>query len=331
MQRSRSRPRKTPRKIYDSVIEYFPKFIMFSRLESSPISGYGHLFCRTRLGQIVTIIYAIFGIPLTMTVLNNIGKLLYNCLRMLYKGGAKLFFKMWNACWKRAERFDHRLSGISTFVELDVDSSPNNLPFTVAVMIMVIYTLSSAGVFLYWEKDWDYFTAIYFMFVSLSTIGLGDVIPEHQMYMLSAFALILVGLALVSMCISVMQAKLERTYHEAFGSIEQSIQDLKVPQGLGPVEEKSEMEQVHHSHGKPHMPTHLGIFSSMDQDDGATSPDSPDDETHPGGDLGEKDQNKDGNETKDTGDQTDSKVPTGKPPKGKKTAKVKWRNKSDSG
>ncbi len=45
--------------------------------------------------------------------------------------------------------------------------------------------------------------------ISLTTIGLGDVVPKHPKYMLAASALILVGLALVSTCVNLIHNKLD--------------------------------------------------------------------------------------------------------------------------
>lgn len=50
--------------------------------------------------------------------------------------------------------------------------------------------------------------------LSLTTIGLGDVIPEHPKYMTIAYGLVVIGLALVSMSISVIQNKIEQLYYQ---------------------------------------------------------------------------------------------------------------------
>lgn len=69
-----------------------------------------------------------------------------------------------------------------------------------------------SGLFCIWEKKWNYFTAVYFFVISLSTIGLGDVVPEHTKFMVANFGFVIIGLSLVSMCINVIQQKLEELY-----------------------------------------------------------------------------------------------------------------------
>ena len=47
-------------------------------------SGYGNVFPRTVLGKVATIVYAIFGMPLFLLYLSNIGDLLAKSFKWLY-------------------------------------------------------------------------------------------------------------------------------------------------------------------------------------------------------------------------------------------------------
>ena len=49
------------------------------------VVGYGHIAPKTTLGRIITIIYALLGIPLTFLYLSNIGNFMANCFRIFYK------------------------------------------------------------------------------------------------------------------------------------------------------------------------------------------------------------------------------------------------------
>ena len=49
------------------------------------ISGYGNITPKTSWGRIVTIVYSMFGIPLTMLCLKNIGNLLAGCFSIFYR------------------------------------------------------------------------------------------------------------------------------------------------------------------------------------------------------------------------------------------------------
>ena len=70
----------------------------------------------------------------------------------------------------------------------------------------------AAGV---WE-NWDALTASYFCFVTISTIGFGDVVPgstafksaADQWKMVGAAVYMLFGMAILSMCFSLIQEEI---------------------------------------------------------------------------------------------------------------------------
>ncbi|OON14583.1 Ion channel, partial [Opisthorchis viverrini] len=47
--------------------------------------GYGHIVPRTELGRFVTVLYAMFGIPLVLLFMANLGGFLASCVRLFYK------------------------------------------------------------------------------------------------------------------------------------------------------------------------------------------------------------------------------------------------------
>jgi hypothetical protein len=72
----------------------------------------------------------------------------------------------------------------------------HNFPILLALTILVIWILLSSALFCLWEKDWGFMTSVYFFFVSISTVGLGDIVPSKRDMMIVNFALILVGLGM---------------------------------------------------------------------------------------------------------------------------------------
>ncbi len=70
-----------------------------------------------------------------------------------------------------------------------------------AIIMLILYILSGAGMYGQWEK-WDYFESAYFIFTSLTTIGFGDLIPHHPKFFISSSVYIFVGLTLVSLVIN---------------------------------------------------------------------------------------------------------------------------------
>ena len=49
------------------------------------VVGYGHITPKTSWGQVVTILYAIFGIPLTLFTITNLGSIMATAFRFIYK------------------------------------------------------------------------------------------------------------------------------------------------------------------------------------------------------------------------------------------------------
>lgn len=89
-----------------------------------------------------------------------------------------------------------------------------NLPVSLAILLVLIYMIVGGLLFSLWEK-WTFFEAFYFVFISMTTIGFGDYVPQHEKYMLGAFAYLLLGLMLTSMCINVIREKITVTFQKA--------------------------------------------------------------------------------------------------------------------
>lgn len=189
--------------------------------------GYGNISAKTFYGRIATIIYATIGIPLMLTVLNDLGKLIFVWARHLWH-----FFRRfvryniilpWRYRKEPAQtKTERMMSQVTEETGTDVD---HNFPLPLALFIVFLYTFLCAMLFNLWEHNRDYFTGFYFFFISLSTIGLGDVLPDNPHFTSATFGLFIVGLALVSMCINVMQAKVEAKYMAALELIEEAYLD----------------------------------------------------------------------------------------------------------
>lgn len=89
-----------------------------------------------------------------------------------------------------------------------------NLPPIIAILLTVIYIFGGGLMYMQWE-DWSYLEAFYFIFISVSTIGFGDVLPAHKKYFLVSFIYQLFGLALVAMVINVIMEVVHSTIRTA--------------------------------------------------------------------------------------------------------------------
>lgn len=113
----------------------------------------------------------------------------------------------------KATSYDENDESSETVPEFEVDDE-FDLPISVALTLLLLYMMAGAAVFTIWEK-WTFFESFYFVYISLSTIGFGDYVPEHPAFMMCTFIYLLFGLALTSMCINVVQEKLSSTFQKA--------------------------------------------------------------------------------------------------------------------
>ncbi|KAL3173701.1 hypothetical protein MRX96_041510 [Rhipicephalus microplus] len=215
------------------------------------VAGYGNIAPSTMGGMAVTILYAFIGIPLLLMVLADLGKVftrgikwLFLSLRQLVRTGrcgkhkAKapppqlqyvafvwrkvndtMAYVPYPAYLKQepttptAEEGGEEASKAASEEELVIDDQ-FNLPVSLALLLLSIYMTVGACIFTIWE-EWSFFEAFYFVFISMSTIGFGDYVPDHPMFMMATFIYLLFGLALTSMCINVVQEKLSAIFERA--------------------------------------------------------------------------------------------------------------------
>lgn len=124
-----------------------------------------------------------------------------------------------------------------------------NLPISLASTMLILYILMGASVYTLWEKNWSYFEAFYFVFISMSTIGFGDLVPEHPMFMMCSILYLVFGLALTSMFINVVQIKLSDTFKGASSKLGATM-GLNMAEGGSTVDTqidspKSEIPSIH--------------------------------------------------------------------------------------
>lgn len=63
--------------------------------------------------------------------------------------------------------------------DFNEDTSTITVPLTVCLAIMISYILLGAILFSQWE-GWEYLNGSYFCFISLSSIGFGDLVPGFE-------------------------------------------------------------------------------------------------------------------------------------------------------
>jgi len=90
-----------------------------------------------------------------------------------------------------------------------------SVPISVCFIIIATYIIAGSAMFASFE-DWDYLTGSYFCFITLSTIGFGDVVPGTDMDQWSSHEKLVLcvlwlafGLSLIAMCFNLMQEEVK--------------------------------------------------------------------------------------------------------------------------
>ncbi|XP_044755583.1 potassium channel subfamily K member 1 isoform X3 [Coccinella septempunctata] len=216
--------------------------------------GYGHIYPTTMTGRALTIVYSLIGIPIFLLALTDFGKLFTRCIKFLwsfvrrlyytgscrnvrkqaqvqeiFKGAQMMYdiatFRRPSAVWDPEDptavetpQETPTTPAISNF-EIDDEF---NLPISVAIFILLMYIFFGAFFYGYME-GWNFFQSFYFVFISMSTIGFGDLVPNNPLCTIISIVYLVFGLALMSMCINVVQEKMSDTFKSASAKIGASL------------------------------------------------------------------------------------------------------------
>ncbi|CEF66146.1 Potassium channel subfamily K member 18 [Strongyloides ratti] len=203
---------------------YFSSAIFYSMTLFTSI-GYGTIACQTVAGKVITIIYASIGIPLMLVVLGDIGDVLLSWFIFIYNWCYHKFRRTWNLLLIKIN-FDKYL------IKNDDDQ---DFPFIGSVIIIIFYMLFISMViyladFSDNQQGLSFGDAFYFTFISMTTIGLGDVYPNHKSIEFNPIIplLFLFGLALLSVVNSTMYSKMQNKFLFAVEKIEFYLENLTI-------------------------------------------------------------------------------------------------------
>ncbi|XP_022252746.1 potassium channel subfamily K member 1-like isoform X1 [Limulus polyphemus] len=150
--------------------------------------GYGHVTPLSRGGKVFCIVYGLLGIPLTLILLTAYVE------RLMIP--TTWFLQFLNSKFGHLyQSFNIRMVHFAT----------------VATAIISLFFLIPAAILSYLEPDWDFLDSIYYCFISLTTIGLGDYIPgegtDHKLrplYKVCVTFYLLIGLTFMMLLLAVL-------------------------------------------------------------------------------------------------------------------------------
>jgi len=275
--------------------------------------GYGNISPATDVGRVVTILYSLIGIPLCLIVLADLGKLFTRAIKWFWSFVRRFYYtrRFSKAAAKKvteekAEKARQQ-AAIATTIKKShgkqsepakvepvvpkpvepvvppyVVDDEFNLPVSVAIIITFLYILLGAVIYRQWE-EWSYLEAFYFIFISVSTIGFGDVLPDHPKYFLLSSVYVLIGLSLVAMVINVIMEAMTVQLDNA----QKNIAEIARTVGIGIEEDETDQATLSSQNGSatktpattPHgvtpVVTPAPSISSLDPASATTQPITP--------------------------------------------------------
>ncbi|KAM7533138.1 hypothetical protein Aperf_G00000128121 [Anoplocephala perfoliata] len=169
--------------------------------------GYGNVFPSTNTGRIITICYGLISIPLCSMVINRISKVVARTLKAIYlmtldSSGIPVGLR--DAYHRAGTDFDFSL--LTSFG------------------LLIIYAAFS-GVVYCWgigetATSWTPLDAVYFSFISITSIGLGDLVPTSDVFLnIASLTYILLGLALMNLFFSRLIELTEQVLERLSGNL----------------------------------------------------------------------------------------------------------------
>uniref|UniRef100_A0AC35U7S5 TWiK family of potassium channels protein 7 n=1 Tax=Rhabditophanes sp. KR3021 TaxID=114890 RepID=A0AC35U7S5_9BILA len=174
--------------------------------------GYGNIVPVTPYGRIACVVFALFGAPLAIITIGDLGKFLSECTIWLYKkikNARKVMGSVYRRWSKKqngvtAELGDSNSVNSIARSNLDwEDLDKTEVPVLLVFAILLLY-IALGGVLFAFLESWTYMDAFYYCFVSLTTIGFGDFVPERHEYIVVMLIYLGVGLAVTTMCIDLV-------------------------------------------------------------------------------------------------------------------------------
>jgi len=149
--------------------------------------GYGNVFPNTNLGRLVTIAYGLLAIPLCSLVLSRVSKEISRMLASIYL-------------------MTLDTSGIPVGLRDAYSRADSKFDFSfITTLGLVILYSGLSGIVYCWgigatAAEWSPLDAIYFSFMSMTSIGLGDLVPTSDVFLnIISLVYIFIGLAIMNL------------------------------------------------------------------------------------------------------------------------------------
>ncbi|XP_057704967.1 potassium channel subfamily K member 18 [Corythoichthys intestinalis] len=94
-----------------------------------------------------------------------------------------------------------------------------DVPFVLILFIVFAYIFLGGLILPIWETEMEGFDPYYFCFITLTTIGFGDIVPQHPNFFMLTSLFIIAGMAIMSMAFKLSQTRLVDCYRHCISII----------------------------------------------------------------------------------------------------------------
>ncbi|CAL8255590.1 unnamed protein product [Lota lota] len=105
------------------------------------------------------------------------------------------------------------------FASIGSNMDSLDVPFVLILLVVVVYILLGGLILPLWEKEFKGFDPYYFCFITLTTIGFGDIVPQHPNYFMITSLFIVTGMAIMSMAFKLGQTRIVSFYRHCIRSM----------------------------------------------------------------------------------------------------------------
>ncbi|KAL4641117.1 potassium channel subfamily K member 18-like [Arapaima gigas] len=100
------------------------------------------------------------------------------------------------------------------YPEIGEELDKLDVPMTVILLVVFAYILLMGLILPLWETGISHFDAFYFCFITLTTIGFGDIVPQHPKFFMLTSLFIISGMAIMSMAFKLSQSRIVSGYRK---------------------------------------------------------------------------------------------------------------------
>uniref|UniRef100_A0A915JND3 Potassium channel domain-containing protein n=1 Tax=Romanomermis culicivorax TaxID=13658 RepID=A0A915JND3_ROMCU len=192
--------------------------------------GYSTIDPVTNEGMIFAVVFALLGIPLMFITAADIGKFLSETFVSLAQFCSSTYSSfMWKFCPKKMKAREKATAEAKARAAAaaddldperllsgeDEEGMDNSLWLPIGGYFFSMCLYCSFGAILFrTHETWGFIHAFHFAFNTVVTVGMGDVVVEDAIYLCLIVAYVIIGLAVVTMCIDLASSHLQRYFQK---------------------------------------------------------------------------------------------------------------------